>query len=357
MKVGILTFHASHNYGSMLQAYALQQTVIGLGHECEIINFRTERQRRFYRPFYTKGGLRSKVKALLYPRIAFNDYRKYQFFEHFLHDKLRLSEQQYSTFEQLRDADLPYDTIIAGSDQIWNTSCFDHDPAYFLSFVPADIRKVAYAPSMGPEPQTQVRREFEKSIRKALAGFSAISVRESDTADRVEQITGHRPTVTIDPTLLLTPEQWQSLIPSRQIYKKDYILAYTPTQNEKVFSEGIGLSKKLNLDIVVTQSHKSRYWKSISNRFRFINATGPLEFLNLLKNSSLIVTDSFHAVVFSILFNKKFLSVDSGSDSRICHLFQAISGTHQDPTGRALTESLSMLRQQSTIYLKSSIAL
>ena len=76
MKVGIITFHASHNYGSMLQAYALQQTVLRLGHECEIINLRTSIQKRYYLPFLLQPGKRKKAKAIIHPILAIDDVRK-----------------------------------------------------------------------------------------------------------------------------------------------------------------------------------------------------------------------------------------------------------------------------------------
>lgn len=319
MRVGILTFHASHNYGSMLQAYALQQTVTSLGHDCEIINFRTDGQRRFYRPFFINGGLRSKVKAVLYPRIAINDHRKYCLFERFLREKLQLSQREYSTFEQLRDAGLPYDAIIAGSDQIWNTSCFDYDRAYFLSFAASGVRKIAYAPSMGPEPRIQVRKESDRTICKDLTDFAAVSVRESATADRIECITGKRPEITLDPTLLLSPEQWVALTPQKRIYEKDYILLYTPWYNENIYNEAARFAEKWDMDVVVTMPQYSHRWRK-NRRFKFITATGPLEFLNLIKNAQLIVSGSFHAVVFSILFKRQFYAVEGMADARISNM-------------------------------------
>lgn len=365
MNTGILTFHASHNYGSMLQAYALQQTVLSLGHECEIINFRTQRQRRFYRPFFIKGGFRSKIKAILFPRIAIDDRRKYRLFEQFIRDNLRLSGQEYATEKQLRDAALPYDAIIAGSDQIWNISCFDHDSAYFLSFARPEVRKIAYAPSMGPEPHR--RPEFSDSIRIALAEFAAISVRESGTADRIGQITGRRPAIAVDPTLLLAQEQWLSLIPQRRIHEKDYILLYTPWYNEHIFNEAAGLAEKWDIDVVVTQSHYSHLWRK-NRHFKFITATGPLEFLNLIGNAKLIVSGSFHAVVFSLLLDRQFYAVDGMADARISNLLNltGLQNLARKPemlidaaeTARLCTagrQRLDPLRRQSVEFLKNAL--
>lgn len=325
MKVGILTFHASHNYGSMLQAYALQQTVTGLGHDCEIINFRTDRQRRFYRPFFINGGLRSKVKAVLYPRIAIDDVRKHRSFERFLREHLQISEREYRTAQQLSEALLPYDAIIAGSDQIWNTSCFDFDRAYFLSFAPSGVRKIAYAPSMGPEPRIQVLKESDRTICKDLTDFAAVSVRESATADRIEHITGKRPEITLDPTLLLSPEQWVALTPQKCIYEKDYILLYTPWYNENIYNEAARFAEKWDMDVVVTLPESSRYWQKKQSHFKFITAVGPLEFLNLVKNARIVVSQSFHAVVFSIMFNRQFYAINGMDDARISNILNMLN--------------------------------
>lgn len=366
MKIGILTFHASHNYGSMLQAYALQQTVMSLGHDCEIINFRTERQRSFYRPFFVNGGMRSKIKAILYPKIAHDDIRKHRFFENFLRENLKLSEREYHTEGQLREANLPYDAIIAGSDQIWNTSCFDFDRAYFLSFASSGVRKIAYAPSMGPEPHIQVREEFDRLIRKNLTGFAAVSVRESATADRIERITGKRPEITLDPTLLLSPEQWNALIPKKRIYEKDYIFLYTPWYNENIYNEAAELAEKWNMDVVVTLPNYSHRW-SKNRRFKFITATGPLEFLNFIKNAQLIVSGSFHAVVFSILFKRQFYAVGGLDDARVSNLLNFIglqyftempeeiqdAATERQYADRS--QRLALIRESSIEFLRNAI--
>lgn len=351
----------------MLQAYALQQTVISLGHECEIINFRTERQRRFYRPFFIKGSFRSRIKAILFPRIAINDLRKYRLFERFLKENLRLTPKKYSTEEQLRDARLPYESIIAGSDQIWNTICFDHDRAFFLQFTTEGCRKIAYAPSMGPCPEEQVAKEFDEQIRTDLESFSAISVREDRTADRVEAITGRRPAVTIDPTLLLSTELWLSLIPKRRLYKKDYILLYTPWYSERIYNEAADLAEKWNTDVVVTLSDYSHLWRK-NRHFKFRTATGPLEFLNLISNARLVVSGSFHAVVFSILFDRQFYAFDGMADARVRNLlsitgmksFAKAPDTLDDPNDTArlcagARRRLEPMRQQSISFLRDAL--
>lgn len=365
MKTGIITFHASHNYGSMLQAYALQQTVLSLGHECEIINFRTLRQKTFYRPFYRQNLLRSKVKALLYPRLAINDKRKWHLFERFMKENYRLTAAEYATFDQLRDAQLGYDAIICGSDQIWNTTCFDHDPAFFLGFTD-NAKKIAYAPSMGPVPESAIEHRFDNDIRKALESFSHISVRESATADRIEAITAKRPPVVLDPTLLLTPAKWDALVPPKRPHPKDYILVYTPWYDRNIMIEAAQIAEKENLDIIITQGTNFRPWNK-NPRFHFLNAVGPIEFLSFIKNAKLVMGISFHAVVFSILFARPFYAVGGMEDARISTLLSAtglqqsaklpdeLNDTKATAAISAGRQRLEPLRQASLKFLRTAL--
>jgi hypothetical protein len=365
MKTGIITFHASHNYGSMLQAYALQQTVLSLGHECEIINFRTLRQKTFYRPFYRQNLLRSKVKALLYPRLAINDKRKWRLFERFMKENYHLTAAEYATFDQLRDAQLGYDAIICGSDQIWNTTCFDHDPAFFLGFTD-NAKKIAYAPSMGPVPESAIEHRFDNDIRDALESFSHISVRESATADRIEAITAKRPPVVLDPTLLLTPDEWDALVPAKRTHPKDYIFFYSPSYDDSALEATIKLAEQWGIDIIVSQSNISKHRRR-NKRIKFKTAIGPVEFLSLIKNAQLVMGTSFHAVVFSILFARPFYAVGGMEDARISTLLSAtglqqfaklpeeLNDTKATAAILAGRQRLEPLRQASLQFLRTAL--
>lgn len=322
MKVGIITFHASHNYGSMLQAYALQQTVMKLGHECEIINFRTERQKRFYRPFYLFEGWRPKLKALVFPKLAFDDWRKYRLFERFLKEKLILSEKEYSTSEELANAGFDYDAYISGSDQIWNTSCYDFDWAYFLNFVKRG-KRIAYAASMGPKPEWEVSEKFDKDILKNIYNYDEISVREHYTNKRLEKA-GIKDIcrINLDPTLLIGRTEWNSLISDEPLIKGDYIYIYTPwisEDYEDIYNEAMILAEKEDLKVIVSKSYGLRKWNN-NKYFEFYTAVGPLEFLNLIKYAKIVIAESFHAVVFSLMFNKSFIVMNGDSDSRVSNI-------------------------------------
>lgn len=322
-KVGIITFHASHNYGSMLQAYALQQTVQKLGHECEIINFRTDRQRRLYQPFWRDSRWRLKIKALAYPRIAWEDIRKHQLFERFLSCQLVLSKQEFKTYEELVSSVSDYDVCISGSDQIWNTICSDFDMAYYLGFVRKG-RKIAYAPSMGPVPSQSMNKELFPAIGKLLKDYDHISVREQATAQLIEEFAGIKSVVTVDPTLLLGMEEWNRLVTPQPLVEGKYILIYTPCANHELYNETLNIANELNLPIICTMHNSFRQYHK-NPRFVFRLDIGPLEFLNLVKNATIVITASFHAVVFSMIFGVPFYAFKGMTDSRISNLLM-VSG-------------------------------
>lgn len=313
MRVGIITFHASHNYGSMLQAYALQKTVESLGHECEIINFRTKRQREFYRLYGPRTFLRS-------PKLFWKLLKRYSLFEKFLVEDLVLSKDEYSQIVEIRNARLGYDVFISGSDQIWNTLCTDWDEAYGLGFVEQG-RKIAYAPSMGPDPDRQmsVYQERTNLLGKVLTGYDSISVREPKTADFVKQITGVLPAVTLDPTLLLDAKKWEMLENGSPIIRSDYILMYSPWENPDMFRRAIELGRKFNMKIVVTTSHSYYEYRHNPDVIYHIDC-GPKEFLNLVRHARLVIGASFHAAAFSIIFGKQLYAFDGMNDSRVASL-------------------------------------
>ena len=321
-KVGIITFHASHNYGSMLQAYALQQTILKLGYECEIINFRTPIQKKNYRPYFMHIGWIKHLKKLGPLRLIVESIQKYRKFERFINEKYILSQHTYTTEEELRNANLDYDCYISGSDQIWNTSCFDFATSYFLDFVKCG-KRIAYAPSMGPRPFYEIDKKFYPFIKESVAHYNTIAVREQDEATLLKQLAGITPQVVLDPTLLVNPQDWSALAGDKPLIDGDYIFIYTPWYNkyEPFFTAALKLAKRLNLKVICSLSDNVYQWRN-EQHIHFYTAVGPIEFLNLVKYSKYMFCGSYHAVVFSILFNKPFFAYEGMNDSRIAPLLK-----------------------------------
>lgn len=320
MKIGIITFHASFNYGSMLQAYALQTFLERMGNDVEIINFRSQRQKNMYpKPlrFSSYQSFKQSVKRiLLEPSSISHLYKKWHLFDEFFNTHLHITKE-YNTEEELEKANLKYELLITGSDQIWNTDCGDYSDAYFGNFVDSTIPKIAYSVSMGPHPETKDPNYYKTVVKN----FRAISAREKRTKDFLESNNIYKGVeVVVDPTMLLNKENWNKLIGDKPLIDDDYIFYYTPFgPNYQFLDEAVEIAKKKNLPIICDNS----YWPRSLRHYPTVtpySAVGPIEFLNLIKNAKVVCGGSFHLMIFSIIFGKEFYSIGGDVDSRVQNL-------------------------------------
>lgn len=311
-KVGIITFHAAHNYGSSLQAYALQNTISNLGYDCEIINFRTEAQKDQYTPLTRRKGFKYVLKNAYFLLNYSWRKAKYDKFEDFIKNMLVKSSKEYSTLEQLYNENFPYTHFISGSDQIWNTAPNDANMAYFLPFV-KNAKRIAYAPSFGQ--LGNIKRQDE--IKKYLNDYDFISVRDEFGSNLVKQLTGRETEILVDPTMLFTKGKWIKLINNEPLVKGNYIFFYTLFANKEMIKFVKNVSDTLGMPVVI--SNISNQYEIFSG-FRKYTKSGPLEFINLLNNAKFVCTSSFHGTVFSILLHKPFIAIDGESDKRISTL-------------------------------------
>ncbi len=316
-KVATITFHASHNYGSCLQAYALQRTIEKLGHDCEIINFRTKRQKEMYSIFTKRKGLKYVFKNLTH-LLNYNALKKkHSKFEDFIGKNLKVTSKEYNTLEELCDESFNYDCFVCGSDQIWNPMPSDFDWAYYLPFV-KEGKKIAYAPSFGPF-SFMGDGENKNKIGDYLKSFDAISVREKKSLEDIKALSAKSAEVVLDPTLLLEKDEWESIMTDERIIKEDYIFLYTLFANPEIIKIAKKFSKKLKLPVVVS-NFTNQY--DIITPFKKHYECGPKDFLNLIKNAKLVLVSSFHGTVFSIKFKKPFFAIGGNKDARISTLLE-----------------------------------
>lgn len=311
-KVGIITFHSAHNYGSSLQSYALQKTISNLGYDCEIINFRTEAQKDQYTPLTKRKGLKYIVKNAYFLLNYSWRKAKYDKFEDFIKNMLVKSPKEYSTLEQLYNENFPYTHFISGSDQIWNTAPNDANMAYFLPFV-KNAKRIAYTPSFGQ--LGNIKRQEE--IKKYLNDYDFISVRDEFGRDLVKQLTGRKAEILVDPTMLFTKERWTKLIDNKPLINGEYIFFYTLFASKEMIKVVKNISNILGMPVVI--SNISNQYEIFSG-FTKYTKSGPLEFINLVNNAKFVCTSSFHGTVFSILLHKPFIAIDGDSDKRISTL-------------------------------------
>ena len=308
MNIGIITFHAAHNYGSMLQAYAMQTFLERQGHHVEIVNFRPLSQKRGYPlpiSFSSKHNAKLSLLRLLFaPKTIKPLKKKWELFEEFMTQHLHVTEE-YHTLKELQDA---------------NTQAFDFSEAYFGTFVNSEkTKKVAYAPSMGPEPEKQ----NVNYLRHLLQGYSAVSVREERTKKFI--VNNHiydNVEVVLDPTMLLEGMNYDLLYDKKSLIEGDYVFYYTPGGVRHEFlNEASKIGKRLNIPVICDSCYSPGDLDRYDNVTPYI-PVGPSEFLNLIKNAKFVCGASFHLMVFSILLHKPFACMNGDVDSRMNNLMK-----------------------------------
>lgn len=299
-KVGIVTIHKINNYGAVLQAYALNRFIRGLGHEASTIDFRTYRVAESYqllRPLESKMDLVRNAQALLY---AGKLRKRKARFDRFLEEKVPMTNQAWYSNQELRSAELDFDTYVCGSDQIWNTHCRNYDDAFILEFARGRGTRLSYAASLGAD---SIHPDMQERFRRELSDYKAVSVREKDAVDIIAPLSGREVTHVCDPVLLLTADQWKEVAAGKLI-KEPYIFFYHVKGDIPGMRDYLrNLSKKTGMKVVaVTMNLREMLYPNV----KYYDA-GPREFLSLIEHADYVVTNSFHATAFSLIFRKKMM--------------------------------------------------
>lgn len=309
MKIGILTFQASHNCGSMLQAYALRETLARkYSADVEIINYSNYVSRCLYGYIDTrlkKSSIQRNIETWTHLKTV-KQSRKW--YNDFSQKYLTLSQEYCKSPIDLQKIAGKYDMIIAGGDQIWNVRCLDAGKEFYLNFTDK-VKKVAYSPSLGGSNILKYADDLE-AYKSYLKDFDKISVREPNGQKWLQQLTGREVPIICDPTMLLTKEEWVEWLPVPEI-KEKYIFNYAFYHNRPETNEALRkISEKVNMPVYVMDYKSYDYYKLSKYGIKKFEMSGPLAFLGLMKNASLVMTQSFHGTLFSALFNKNFWSYD-----------------------------------------------
>ena len=302
MKIGIITFQRAENYGAALQCKALYTYLADLGHEVEVIDYRSPAVENAYRIF---PKFRKNIFVLLYQYFdATKNYsglkqRRIKF-QDFLSDVKKTIPM---TLDEICNSHFDYDLIIAGSDQIWNPNITGgFDKVYFLDFN-GHFRRAGYAISLGDVHYPQFASQEFYDLAKT---FSNLSFREPDAADFISSKLNCECLQVVDPTLLLTREQWDRTIENIIFTAPDkYILVYYVIggqSSEVIIRIAEHLSKTYQMPILNIKMGRgsSRFHIKVNN---LVNV-GPYEFIFLIKNASMVVTSSFHGTALSCIYQK-----------------------------------------------------
>ena len=304
-KIGIITFNHAINYGAILQAYALQEICTELGYEAYIVNYAANDTIEKPRPlseFLNSGNKKIAVFKFLRNMMSFTGDQKrwklfYQFRKKMLHESTLCTDEQDII-------DLGYDAYIAGSDQIWNYKITGNhfDPVFFAE-MNTEARQVIYAASSQDTPfPLNMELKFKDMLGKMP---SAVSIREKKLADYVCELTGVQYPVVLDPTLLAGRKVLEK-IPETDIPKQPYILIYQIDSNPASDISVKTLEKRFKCNVYTMTVPR---FGSIHGRK---GIAGPEQFLSLLKGADFLVTNSFHGIAISLLYEKQFYVYENG---------------------------------------------
>lgn len=304
MKVGLLTYHRTTNFGSLLQMYALYLTVKELGAECEIIDYHNLAVEKREHPLRLNECRNLKqIYHCLFTDVA--KKKKEQNFADFLNKKVHISEESYNKRTVIRCADC-YNKILVGSDLVWDFSINGFDTTYMLDFVKESKKKIAYASSAG----SIWEEKNKEQVIALLNQFQNIGVREESVSETLESWLNREIDFVCDPTMLIESQQWDALSEDR-IIKSDYILCYFSDKDGKIYQDAIRYGKERNIPVYVIAYHR------VPRGLKVVHPTRFEEFLSLIKYAHTVFSASYHGLLFSLYFNKNLYYYNRGWKARM----------------------------------------
>ncbi len=325
MKIGIVTFQRTDNYGAVLQAYALQSFLIAQGHEVEILDYWPAQRESFLRRWLAINPRNCMLKW------QFRDIERT--FARFRSRHLRLSIPRMQDPKHLASQMPRYDVLVAGSDQIWNPTWISRidggDIFYLLGFGESSTRRIAFAASFGHDGIDTIPPEWQMIFKEHLPAFNAISVREPSGTKLVKKLCGRDDAVAVcDPTLLVPRSLYERLMPPSKS-GTPYMLAFMlHGQEQASISIGRQLVHATGYPLRTVLLHTTQVL------FPRNLPPSPGEWLRLISETELLITNSFHGVVFALIFHRPFIVLHvSGSaapmNNRITGLLDRLGLAHR----------------------------
>lgn len=327
MRIGIVTFVKCDNYGAELQAYALQKKLNLLGYNAEVIDLEKEKgvlessintyvnaiRNRYKQYGIIKGtiSLFTLIKDKISVKRAYTNnldkiYERHKVFEHFFDSYIKHSDRFYTLDEMRHIKSLPYDVMIAGSDQIWNYMQTKYLDVFFLMMANRwGAKKISYAASFSVSDIPENKKAL---YCKYLKNMNAISVREIAGIEIVKKCSCNA-TLVLDPTFLLNRQEWTSFVSIKDYLPENrkYVVIYTLSGSHYIFNLAKSIAKKMNVEIINIKLNFSKI-KEEEGIIHITNA-GPKEFITIFDHAAYVITDSFHGTAFSINFNIPFTTL------------------------------------------------
>lgn len=313
----LITYHKSLSYGACLQSWASQKILTDSGRRVKFIDFENTYESRQKGLSFLLHDTPVRSAATVAKKI-FYKYDKYKEVAFSQHERdLPVTKEKYSNVREMDEVEAS--VLVVGSDQVWNPAISgDLEEAFFLNFGKAN-KRVSMASSMGNHCFSTEEKE---RVRKWLTRFNAISVREQHALKQIQSLTDKEPSLLADPTLLIEPAIWRDYYQSWR-YKDSipnrYILAFTFTGASENQEEAfVYYSQLLQLPVVriMLNTYKSK------NVHYVASGPTPKEFISLIDNAELVITNSFHGVAFSVSMNTSFVYLPTNNSVRIDELLE-----------------------------------
>lgn len=304
-KIEVITLQRVPNYGSVLQAYATQKIIEKLGYEVELVNYFPNRMHMYAMLKRLKTKNEKLRKSLLLRTIAriviIPSYlKRFYVFKNFVKKHIKMTPNEYRNNEELKKNIPIADIYCTGSDQVWNSNWNEGiDYALFLDFVPKGKKCIAYSASFGKSGLEEWEKEETKTL---LQKYYHIAMREKSGVEILKDLGIEKGIQVLDPTLLLTKQEWKELI-SKKYENKKYIFMYNINRNKKLDQYAKKFAKSKGLPLIYVSYNYHEMFKHGK-----LKCNPKVEdFLSLIANAEYVLTDSFHCTAYSINFNKNFL--------------------------------------------------
>lgn len=328
--LGIITIHKINNYGSVLQAYALQEVCEKLGFRVEIIDYLFPNSYHKNNPYKTSNDLRVSeprwIKLLFAPALI----RQHKGIADFVSNKLNLSERSYDSPDELDTEPPVYDVYITGSDQLWSPRYCNGDPSFMLNFAPDKAKRISYASSIGTDC---IPPDLERNYISCLSRYDAISVREKSGIEIIKSLINREVSEVLDPTLLLNRQDWAKVAIGKRLVKHKYILCYflNYTFNAFPYVDDLAADIQRQTGYKIIRVARPPHKLEVMNTGYKIGAS-PEEFISLVRDAEIVLTTSFHGTAFALNYGKPVFTVvksANASDSRQANLMQNLNLSKQ----------------------------
>ncbi|SDA11333.1 Polysaccharide pyruvyl transferase [Ruminococcus sp. YE71] len=300
-RVGICTLYYNNvNYGGNLQAYALQKTVSSFGYNTEVISYYNNSRSHLFLS-KLKRFIKQDYRISKGCKIRCSAIKKYN---------TRIPHSKLYFYNTIEESNYTYDIIITGSDQVWNPNWINKYMS--LDFVNKDKLTISYAASTG---RIRLSHDEECKLKRALDNTKFISIREKESIPALCKLTSKNIEYVLDPTMLINREDWNEHC-SKRIIQENYIFAYYLGDNEYIRKVAKEYANRRGLKLV-TLPYLNGSYRNVDDGFGDCQLfdISPNDFISLIKYASFVLTDSFHATVFSHIFEREFLvSAKRGSE-------------------------------------------